>query len=329
MTKINPNMNSRAKYGTTNRDKFEAYRRKARAYVEAQEQMGVVFDPRLKINLYSKAPGRVTEQALQSAKSYFNISSIKANRVIGYKIDRGITGRGSENPFKEPVVVKITKNKISGSELNEAFARLAQKESEGFHAEALLSFQDTLVQFMAKLGDTTRFEPGMKTDAYEISEDWTGKRSDLYKYITFKDNIRVKREDAPVTTAIAKQLYIVNPYLKEETEEQYTQTWREKSYQSNLDKMAGGVEFVKRNFETLRNIMNTSEAWNIAKRGAKDSDQVQENWIELTKTMMEAKQNAEGSDAWYELMSMIDNSDYSSYSLEDIRKKVNDILNNI
>lgn len=318
-------MNSRSKYGS-NKEEDRRIRESAKRYIASLEAQGAVINPAFKADL-AETFNRVTDQRLRSDKSRFTPSSIKANQIIGWNITEGVaSSSGSENPYTTPVTVKVTHNKASGSELNEALERISEKKAEGFHVEKLNIHAD-LERLLRQMNEGQPLEAGMTNQYFTISDDWDGKQQSLFENVEFKDTLKFKRQDAKIMTSLVKMMYTRTPYMKEETEREFKDSWHEKAYQTNLDQTANqisrelGVKVTASELETLREIMNTSAAWNIAKRHAPDSDQTKDNWNELTKLVWQTEAVG-SSEEWETLISMIDNED----SIEDIRSFVDGLL---
>lgn len=318
-------MNSRSKYGS-NKEEDRRVRESAERYIAKLEAQGAVINPAFKADLAERFK-KVSDKQLDSDKRRFYWSSIQANQIIGWKIKEGVASSSeTTNPYTTPVTVKVTHNKASGSELNEALERISKKKAAGFHVEKLYIHAD-LERLLRQMNEGQPLEAGMTNQYFTISDDWNGKQQSLFENVEFKDTLRFKRQDAKIMTSLVKMTYTRTPYLKEETEREFKDSWHEKAYQANLDKTASqisrelGVKVTASELETLREIMNTSAAWNIAKRHAPDSDQTKDNWNELTKLVRQTEAVG-SSEEWETLISMIDNED----SIEDIRSFVDGLL---
>lgn len=114
---------------------------------------------------------------------------------------------------------------------------------------------------------------------FKIDDDFDGNLNNLFKYIHFK-NIPPEVSDSYIENIIGLEWSTPEAYNN------HVQEINDKIYASNLK--GEGIEINSTYYVLLESIMQSSAAWNIAKRNAYDSDQVKSNWLTLYSAGMEA-----------------------------------------
>lgn len=114
---------------------------------------------------------------------------------------------------------------------------------------------------------------------FTIDDDFDGNLNNLFKYIHFK-NIPPEVSDSYIENIIGLEWSTPEAYNN------HVQEINDKIYASNLKDE--GIEINSTYYMLLESVMQSSAAWNIAKRNAYDSDQVKSNWLTLYSAGMEA-----------------------------------------
>ena len=124
------------------------------------------------------------------------------------------------------------------------------------------------------------------------------------------------------------------PQTTNKGQELYKEDWHHRSFVQGvdniLDRQGGSLlsGLTRSKIDALEYIMNTSEAWNIAKKGfsykdGKNKGVVQDRWIKLYKAVSDMEDNDD--DAFNTVKTMIDNEE----DFDKILKYVNDTIKKI
>lgn len=115
-----------------------------------------------------------------------------------------------------------------------------------------------------------------------------------------------------------KRLHELVPYANEKVLREFKQAQLDKSYKSHLKNLFDRTGIDVEVLSALKDIMNTSAAWEYAKRGAMDSDQMVEKWQDLYDIILTMDTSSE---AYTDLRRAVYN--YDSDKIEDI---VNELI---
>lgn len=110
-----------------------------------------------------------------------------------------------------------------------------------------------------------------------------------------------------------KRLHERVPYANEKVLREFKQAQLDNSYKSHLDKLSKRTGIDVKVLSALEDIMNTIAAWEYAKRGAMDSDQMVEKWQDLYDIVLTMDTSSE---AYTDLRRAVYN--YDSGTIEDI-----------
>lgn len=171
--------------------------------------------------------------------------------------------------------------------------QLAKKLNDEFdYAETILKAgSDKIAKYLdPMLRNLTGGEPlkaGMSNKYFEIDDDYDGDPFKLFQHVKFKE---IPQSDVKVQQYLKK--IEEDPHMSPQQYDEYTKQYHSKAYQT----LAGRLKLD--NFEVLEQIMNSTPAWQIAKRSAMDSEQVLERWQELYDSMNQAQQADEGLFDW-------------------------------
>lgn len=130
-----------------------------------------------------------------------------------------------------------------------------------------------LKEMMRDLKGIDNYKPkqGDDNEYFKIDESYTGNRTELFKYITFKK--------IPDKYSMSIENIEELPWSSEENYQKRLDEIAEQIYKSNLNQMEDIPEIEV--IDQLESLMNSSAAWHIASKWTEDSDQVQANWMAL------------------------------------------------
>lgn len=326
------------------RDQDKRIRDQARRYIKEFENQGFVVPQNIKNELWDSEGneinlGHVIGDRLRADKSRFSFSSLQAkaelnvNKANSRTLDKVKEEDGSVSyipkSYKiEPTKIGLTMTGNFAKKLNKDLAHLEDLQKEGYEISKM-NIGDDLAKFASRLSGELP-QSGDDNKYYSIDSDWNGRNDTLFEHIKFK-NVSLRGRENPLFMAQnIQELYERTPYLKEELQERFEEGWKNSSYYKNLKSVKDdmnkkyGVDISIDELAAFKYIMDTSAAWNIAKRNAADSKQVKRNWEELTKLVMNVAKV--GSDSDFDTVkTMIDNEE----DLEDIRDYVNNVIGSI
>lgn len=298
----------------TNKEKEKRIRDNARRYIIDLENQGFSVPQGLKDDLWDANGNpidynRVTTQRLTSDKSRFSTSSIRSKAQLSITQARSKTA--AEAYDIDPVSLNITLSKNFAPTINAAIDRLQQlRETEGYKVSKM-NFGNDLALFTSRLSGEEP-KPGADNENYTISANWDGNYNTLLDNIVFKKITLSGRDDKIYIVDAVKRLFTNTPYANEEVQERFENNWREHSLKTNMERIADelnneyGTSVTANELLVLRNVMDMSSAWHIAKRGAEDSEQAKERFKTLIKCGKEIEAVGTTAD-WNELCTMIDN----------------------
>ena len=156
---------------------------------------------------------------------------------------------------------------------------------------------NSLDPMLMKLSGKITIKANDENDYFKVDSSYNGDINTLMGHVTFK-----KIPDDAVVNRYVKKIES-DPHMTPEKYDKFVDKWHGKTYKSIIKKLGfknpknpyvttsgerlGSVQFT----EELEQIMNSSSAWHIAKRGAYDSEQVLERWHELYESVQQAYQN--------------------------------------
>ena len=146
-------------------------------------------------------------------------------------------------------------------------------------------------------------EANDNTPYYTIDSDYNGDLTKLFQHVHFKN----LKDDGRTEQII--NIIEADPHMTQAQYDKMYAEWQGKSYKGLKATLTEGMtrkghklEFDYQmdlsNFEELEQIMNSSPAWQIAKKGSLDSDQALERWTELYRALDLAKNNDDGIFRW-------------------------------
>lgn len=206
--------------------------------------------------------------------------------------------RGKQNRINRKLQIqeqKLQQRVQKASQINDAFdfAKTKYGGSKAFARDLSVLLQQIMgVGYEAKAGDSNEY--------FEISSDYSGKETELFKYINFKKLPESKKVN-DLTARI-----LSNDLASEENYRRAQERIHQKAYNTFTSKNKLDVLDDKK-AQMLYDIMNSSAAWHIAQQHAHDSNQVSEKWVELFNHV----KNVVDSDSTLldDIVRMIDNED--------------------
>ena len=293
---------------------LEAKKVKARAFIDKYERLGFTFSDALKASANEPTPDRITKKTLQSS----------------YNVDlRRLMGHVAKQHQRQKVNLVLHNPKSGNAVMNGQFAlnvtpkTIADINSNlqnlKSHEPIQKIFQAMWKDFYNKFGAFPATGKRLETDDYILTEGWDA--SNIAQHLQFKKTANFNQRyiqdilEVPQTTNKGKDLYEAD--------------WHYRSYKNNINNMLDRDDspissLTRSQIETLESIMNTSEAWNIAKKDAKPSgqeDDIQDRWGKLYKAASDIK-NTNDQNAYDTVKTMIDNEE----DFDKILKYVNDTI---
>lgn len=281
---------------------------RARLEIESLERQGYFIPESIKKTAYSTTPSRV------SKKTYLNTPNLDLRRIRSSKTLKltdftyaQITQQGTGFTSDEPVITSVHGTPKQMTDKLNKMLKSAKPSSQ-------LASDIQRMIFKFDNGEL-KLKDGVEIDAsYDPNKDWT-----ISQHIKFTK---------PLDVADIKFL-LGHANVTPEAQEVFEADSAHRTYMSNIMNSRlqpdGTVlpsplkNLSQATINTLESIMNTSQAWNVAKKNAKDSEQVQENWTKLFGALDDVKDDQDDFDT---IVTMIENEE----SFSSILDKVDEIL---
>ena len=280
--------------------KLEAKKAKARARIEELERLGYTVSEGIKRTAYAPKVDRVTKKTLMYQP---NLDLRRINASAKFNVDLHL-----KNPY---TMQPLPKGDVNVTFNASTFARNLNKALK--NAPDIDAY-NALADYIKKVSGS-KPKKGLETDKFKISDDYDPKKP-LKDYITFKNGIRpddfIQILNVPQTTTLGKKVY--------------DDDWKHRSYVSNVKALANKKMINGNMMDKLEKIMNTSQAWNIAKKGMKYEDgkkdgSIQGRWGDLYNAALDL-QDANDDNALNKLLSMIENEE----EFDDIMTFVDSVI---
>lgn len=298
--------------------RLEAKKAKARAEIEKLESEGYYIPESIKSSAYSTTPSRV------SKRTYLNTPNLNLHRIRSHRTLQltnfkraEITRQGTGFTTKEPVVTSV---KGTPKQMTDKLNKMLK------NAKPSAQLASDIQRMIIKIHPDESYEirDGVEIDSsYDPSKDWTISQHIKFTKPLSVDEIKFLLGHANVTP---------------EAQDVYERDSAHRTYMSNIynkRKQKDGTyidsplkNLSQETIDTLESVMNTSQAWNIAKRGMKYEDgkkdgRIQDRWTKLFKALDDI-QNTNDEDGFDELVSMIENEE----SFSTIMAKADEIITN-
>ena len=258
--------------------------RKAAEYIGELEKAGFTVSPAVKevVEQSLNSPDRISQKTYKRAMISLNKNRIKSTTRLNMT--------EFHDPYDPDVIINSNKESLTLSKITSDINRRMRKAGgdevlKGDIIKAIQSVKGTI-------------QAGVNNEYYSISPNYKPSTDYLQNAVTFKK--------LPLDTL--KQL-LRNTRLSQAGEEAYSEDWHSRSYDTLLNRLKDEDErfenISKDTMGKLKRVMNTSQAWNISKKNAKDSDQTLENWTAIYTAAEEA--NKKDADALDNILTMIEN----------------------
>jgi len=278
--------------------RLEAKKAKARAEIEKLESEGYYIPESIKMSAYSTTPSRVSKRTYLSTPN-LNLQRIRSSKTLQLTDFKyaSITQQGTGFTSDEPVVTSVNGTPKQMTDKLNKMLKNAKPSSQ------LASDIQRMIFTMHDDGSYD-IRDGVEIDSsYDPDKSWTISQHIKFTKPLSVDEIKFLLGHANVTP---------------EAQDIYERDSAHRTYMSNINNTLQNL--TPETIATLEAVMNTSQAWNIAKKDAKDSEQVQENWTRLFNALDDAKDE----DGFDELISMIENEE----SFSSILAKADEIITN-
>lgn len=291
--------------------RLEAKKAKARAEIEKLESEGYYIPESIKRSAYSTTPSRVSKRTYLSTPN-LNLQRIRSSKTLQLTDFKyaSITQQGTGFTSDKPVVTSV---KGTPKQMTDKLNKMLK------NAKPSSQLASDIQRMIFTMHDDGSYDirDGVEIDSsYDPSKDWS-----ISQHIKFTK---------PLSVDVIKFL-LGHANVTPEAQDIYEKDSAHRTYMSNINNMRRQPDgtyqksplqnLTPEAIATLEVVMNTSQAWNIAKKNAKDSEQVQENWTRLFNALDDAKDDEDGFD---ELISMIENEE----SFSNILAKADDIITN-
>ena len=267
--------------------KLEAKKAKARARIAELEKLGYTIDESIKKTANAPKVERVTKRTLMYQP---NLDLRRINASAKYNIDLHLRNPYTQQPLQNGDVNATFKASTFARNLNKALKEAPDIDTYNLLADYI------------KRVTGSKPKKGLETDKFKLSEDYDPKKP-LKDYITFKNDIKpsdfIHILNIPQSTSIGSKIY--------------EEDWKRRSYASNVGALAKKKIINGQTMDKLERIMNTSHAWNIAKKGMKYEDgkqdgSIQGRWGALYNAVSDIQDSGDNN-ALDTLLTMIENEE--------------------
>ena len=278
-----------------NAQKVERMKENARKEIKRLKDAGFSVEPSIVELANSPTPRRVTDKTVEKMKIGLNLNRIRSTRTIDIKEVNNVTYGGapiSTNPINTGIKVTGLKKTIND-------ILKSAKPSDRLANDLAVMVKN----LSGKLP-----EPGLENEFFKIDDNF-----DPSKIYELSKHIKFKKMD-PETAKIILQ----NPFTNDAAYEVLQKDIHHRSYITNIKNYKDLSKISPETAADLESIMNSSAAWQIAKRNAHDSDQTKENWSKLFSKL----DNEYEDNDLDELVTMIENEE----SLTSIISRADEML---
>ena len=273
--------------------------KKAAEYIGELESAGFTVSPAVKevVEQSLNSPDRISKKTYQRAMISLNKNRIKSTTRLNMT--------EFHDPYNSNTIIKTDKESLSLSKLTSDINRRMRKAKgdevlEGDVIRAIQSVKGII-------------KAGVDNEYFSISPNYNPKKDYLQNVVTFKK--------LPLDTL--KQL-LRNTRLSQAGEEAYSEDWHSRSYDTLMNRLKDEDDrfknFSQETIGKLKRVMNTSQAWNISKKNANDSEQTLENWTSIYIAAEQASKKDD--DALDNIITMIENE----ASMEEIISYTDSII---
>ena len=260
--------------------------RAERRAAKKKERKFVPTTPKPKSSVYHD---ELTDDELMEAEQ----AQIKALKKAQTSLKREITRRANKE-FKNLV------GNENAQEVNEALAYASSvyggNNQYTMYLKSLMKNLTGDMSYKPQAGDENKY--------FKISDDYTGKEAELFKYVEFKS----------IPDDYAQDVEAIQDLDWSSSENYYSHLAdiAHQKYVSNL----GSMNITPQIIDNLEQIMNSSAAWHIACRWTDDSEQAKSNWLSIFDAGQKALNTS--SDIFNSFCQMIRNEEDISVILDTV-----------
>jgi len=294
---------------------YERYKKRAKDFADYLRIDGFELSNEYQRAFNEPEKTSVTLSELNSAKAFFSRVSMKRDaRRVYHEWWKSTTINGvsmvrSSTAYNQNVNARAGESYADferwskqDPNSNKGYADMVQRLKDNVEENHTVS-NDILKMYhdlvMAQLGHEPK--PGEVTDSVKIPTDYDPTSDDLAtEYQKLWDNHTIKRLNITNPDVRQKLNHILkHPYMNEDMYSVYMQhrTKNNDLLESALDEnnLDDEVEGDRQSiYDKIQEVMNTSYAWNCAKKGGRDSDQAgieptyQDNWFTIGENLFKA-----------------------------------------
>ena len=190
------------------------------------------------------------------------------------------------------------------------------KHASNIYDKGSTDYSNIVQALMTELAGPQKLEAGKDYGNFKISKNYTGKPREVFKYVTFKN----LPDDASTLAWVSR---IESEPASTEEGWQKEQADRSARAVKTLIANRNKITLTKDLQRTLEQIMSSSAAWSIAKRGTYDSEQTYEAWSTMYDQMLEVMAQSGGDPTFIdEIITMIENDE----RFQNIVRRTDEIL---
>lgn len=167
---------------------------------------------------------------------------------------------------------------------NERFDFAETKLKAG--SDDIAKYLQPMLQHLAN-GD--KLDRSIQNKYFSIDDSYDGNPATLFQHVTFKE---LPKNDPTIDQYLKKIEDVKGTHLTPQAYDKYSQDWHKRSGQTLANKLELS------NYDILEQIMNSSPAWQIAKKSSYDSEQALDRWLELYDSMNNAQAADTGVFDW-------------------------------
>lgn len=269
---------------------------RAKKVINDLKNQGFVVPQNIRDFAESSTNDRITKKTYDKAMISLNLNRLKSSAKL--KVDKVYHPSNPSYDINTSVQTDVSFSKLK-SGVNKALKDSRENDRLG-NILASIVLQDS--------GKAPA--PGLETANFKIDNTFDpSKPYELSKHIQFKT----------MTQDIAKEI-MQTPFASAEGYEAFAENAAHRGYMKNVKKLTSN-NLTPEQIDSLETIMNSSQAWNIAKKNAYDSNQSVMNWSMLYNQVANAKNELDGSD-FDKILTLLENE----ASMGQITRVVDEML---
>ena len=286
--------------------RLKANAERAQAYIGELENAGFTVPDNIKniVQTSLNSGNRITKATYDKAMISLNKNRIKSTAKINFT--------EFHDPYNSSRIITADKESLPLSKLVNDINKRMKKASGDEILEGDIQSAIQLLKGKVVAGETNQY--------YSISPNYNPKKDYLQDVVTFKQ----------LPPIVIKNL-LRSTRLSQAGEEAYNYDWHHRSYNSLVKNIDSLKNIKPSTLGKLEVIMNSSQAWNVAKKGMEyeskknakgwKKGEVRDNWEQLFNAVEKVKDD---DTAFDKVVTMIENEE----DFETILDYVNDIIAN-